>query len=127
MCGDHIEIHGYRLIVDDHVFLGQRDVVHHRHTRQRHINGLAYFAISAHHDVLNMIHPLRPRIDHGMHLTRHRINFGVCGKRPRKRAFKIVSAHGFQLIGQFNRGTPSFNHCPSFTSKRAYVGIRATR
>ena len=124
--GEHVEINGYRLIVDDHVFFGQRHIVHHRHTRQRHVNRLTHFAIGAHHHVLNMIHPLGPRINHGMHLPGHRINFGMCGKRPGQRAFKVVSTNGFQLVGKFYRRASRLNHGPGFAGKRAHIGIRTT-
>ena len=124
---EHIEVYSYRLVVDDHVFFGQRHVVHHRHPGHRHINGLADFAVGAHHHILHMIHPLWPRIHHGMHFPRHWVNFGVSGKRAGERAFKVVSTNSFQLVGKLHWRAAGLYHCPGFARKTAHIGIWTTR
>ena len=73
--GYHVEIDCNWLVVDDDVLLGERHVMHHGHAWQRHIQGFADFAVSAHNNILHMIHPFRPSIDHRVHLVSHRVYF----------------------------------------------------
>ena len=100
------------LIVNDNVTIGDRHVVHHRHTRQWNINRAIHATVFTNTHILHMIHPLGPRINDGMHLAGYRINFRMRSECTRQCSKKVIASDGFKFVVQFHWTSTSFDHRP---------------
>ena len=100
-----VEVDGARLVVDDRVALRQRHVVEHRHARQRDVDRAAHLAVVADDDVLHVVEPLGPGVDHRVHLARVGIDLRVGGERAGQGAVEVVASDGLELVGRARPGT----------------------
>ena len=121
-----IEIDGARLVVHDRVAGGERHVVQHRHA-ERDVDRAAHPAIGCDHDVLDMIEPLTPGVDHGVHLAAVGVDLRVGGERARQRAEEVVAADGLELVGELDRAPAGFDHRPRAAGEPTDVGVRRHR
>ena len=122
-----VEVDGARLVVDDRVALRQRHVVQHRHARQRDVERAPHPAVVADHDVLHVVEPLGPGVDHRVHLARVGIDLRVGGERAGQRAVEVVAPDGLELVGELDRAPAGLDHRPRRAGEPADVGVGPAR
>ena len=122
-----VEVDEHRLVVHHHVSIRDRHVVHHRHARQRDVDRAVHATVLTHADVLNVVHPLGPRVHDRVHLAGHRIELRMSGERAGQGAEEIVATHGLQLVGEFDGATSGLHHGPRGAGEGADVRVRTTR
>ena len=85
----------------------------------------AHPAVGADDDVLHVVEPLGPGVDHRVHLAGVGIDLRVGGERAGQRAVEVVASDGLELVGQLDRAPAGLDHRPRRAGEPADVGVRA--
>ncbi len=93
-----VQAEGDWQVEQDQVASGEREVVHHRAVGDRDVGGVAYLAVGADDDVLDVVPS--PEVGDSVQLTRRVVELGVGGETAGQRAGKVARADGVQLTGQ---------------------------
>ena len=119
-----VQIDRDRQVVDHGVVLGERHVVDHRHARQRHIDRLAHSTVGAHHDVLDVIEQVLPRIADRVQLAAAGIQLRMRRESGFQRPGEIVATHCLQLVADLHRHHARFDERPRRAGKAPDARIR---
>ncbi len=92
----HAEGHGQ--VEENHVFLGQGEVVDHRPVGDGDVGGCDHLAVGGDDDVLDVVPS--PEVGDGVQFTGPRVELGVRGESAGQRAAEIARSPGFQFAGQ---------------------------
>ena len=122
-----VEVDQHRLVVHHHVAIGDRHVVHHRHARQRNVDRAVHSAVLAHAHVLDVVEPLCPGVDHGVHLARCRIDLRVGGECAGQRAEEVVVPDGLEFVRELDRASTGLDHGPRGAGERTHVRVGPAR
>ena len=117
-----VERHGQ--VVEHHVTLGQRHVVHHRAARHFDVDGAPRLPVSTDHRVLHgvpAIHAVRNR----MQLIGFRITLGMGGVAAGERAVEIADTDGVELVGHLEIGDTGLDQGEGPARMSDHVGVRA--
>jgi len=99
-----VQAEGDRQVEQDHVLLGEREIVHHRPVSDRDVGRPAHPPAAVDDDVLDMVPG--PVVGDGVQLTGSVIGLGVGGEAAGQGAAEIARAERLQLTGKLVRERP---------------------
>ena len=115
-------IEGHREVVEHHVVLGQREVVHHRAAGDLDVHGVASAPVDADDRVLHAVASTE-RVGHRVQFPAVRVPLRVCGVTTSHGAVEVASSDGVQVVIELVVGIPAFYQCECAAGVAQHAGI----